>query len=425
MINLFLTLLLFANILCYTQIPGYFDNKHVLKGYISPENNMLIFSLNISGNVGLYKYEIDSNSILYRKGKKLELEPFPVNSSETIEDFYFHFNYINSTAINLIIFNEKYLSSYIYNAGSGYSRISIEEIGHNKLAIFYNSLNLAIKNNTIKIGSFDYKNQKFNFTKSYSIEEIKGRANCYCVKTNNNNIVCGIIEPGPLIMTYSSYNYSLILLQEESTIKKLYVHANFGDKSEYIFNGQFKNNFFKLISLKNEKIIYCHYKFYLSSIFGDGIACGLAQVQNNSKIEILIKSQLIFNKMAEPNYLRRNIFSGIKINDEQVILCCVEFNKYDSRNITRLRISNNNTFIKEYKYLNYENYASKNLHNYIQLLKNNDNDIIFLIIYKDVGRFLELGYSFCENTSITLYNGEISKLRFYINPGYFKGYDCG
>ena len=336
MINLFLTLLLFANILCYTQIPGYFDNKHVLKGYISPENNMLIFSLNISGNVGLYKYEIDSNSILYRKGKKLELEPFPVNSSETIEDFYFHFNYINSTAINLIIFNEKYLSSYIYNAGSGYSRIPIEEIGHNKLAIFYNSLNLAIKNNTIKIGSFDYKNQKFNFTKSYSIEEIKGRANCYCVKTNNNNIVCGIIEPGPLIMTYSSYNYSLILLQEESTIKKLYVHANFGDKSEYIFNGQFKNNFFKLISLKNEKIIYCHYKFYLSSIFGDGIACGLAQVQNNSKIEILIKSQLIFNKMAEPNYLRRNIFSGIKINDEQVILCCVEFNKYDSRNITRL-----------------------------------------------------------------------------------------
>ena len=32
----------------------------------------------------------------------------------------------------------------------------------------------------------------------------------------------------------------------------------------------------------------------------------------------------------------------------------------------------------------------KNLHNYIQLLKYNDNDLIFLIIYNDIGKFYEL-----------------------------------
>ena len=64
LINLFLT------IICFTTIPGTFDSRSVLSGYITPENNMLIFSININGKVGLYKYEMDSNSILYTKKKK-------------------------------------------------------------------------------------------------------------------------------------------------------------------------------------------------------------------------------------------------------------------------------------------------------------------------------------------------------------------
>ena len=110
---------------------------------------------------------MDSDSILYNKYTKLKLEPFPINDSEIITDFHFSFEYINKTAINYIIFNEKYLSSYIYKASSNYSFISMEEIGPNKLVIFLNSKNVSLYKNTIIIASFDYKNGKFNISKKY------------------------------------------------------------------------------------------------------------------------------------------------------------------------------------------------------------------------------------------------------------------
>ena len=114
MINCLIGIILINTILCYTRIPGVFDNKTVLTGYITPENNLLIFSRNNSGKIELQKYEMDSDSILYNNYTKLELEPFPINDSEIITDFHFSFEYINYTAINYIIFNEKYLSSYIF-----------------------------------------------------------------------------------------------------------------------------------------------------------------------------------------------------------------------------------------------------------------------------------------------------------------------
>ena len=116
MINFLFGIFLIKTTLCYTRIPGVFDNKTVLTGYITPENNLLIFSRNNSGKIELQKYEMDSDSILYKHYTKLELKPFPINDSEIITDFHFSFEYINYTAINYIIFNEKYLSSYIYKA---------------------------------------------------------------------------------------------------------------------------------------------------------------------------------------------------------------------------------------------------------------------------------------------------------------------
>ena len=420
MIHFILLICLFYNIFNYTQIPGVFNNKTLLTGYITPENNMLIFSTNISGQLGLYKYEMDSNSKLYTKQYKLELEPFPTNSSEPMEDFYLNFNYINYSAINITFFNEKYISSFIYNAGSIYYHISIEELGYNKLAIFYNPRNSSLYNSTINFANIDFKNKKLNFTKTYTIDGISNRANCYCVSTSNNNTVCGIIEYFSIGYLYNDIlNYSLVLLKDESPIEKVFVYENI-EKNEYFYNGVFKNNFYKLIPLDDDKIFYCS---IYSSILRSGIMCGLAQVQNNSTTKILIKGQVIFNKMAAPNYLGRNIFSAIKINNSEIILVCAEFNKYDSRNISRIIISNNNSFIKEYKYLYYDNYATSNLHNYLQLLKNNDDDLIFLIIYKTTAKFRELSYSFCDNNTISLYNGEKTKLYFSITPAFFKGYD--
>ena len=64
--------------------------------------------------------------------------------------------------------------------------------------------------------------------------------------------------------------------------------------------------FLKLIPLENEKIIYCNYYLVAS--------CGLAKVINNSNLTILIRRQDIFIKMAEPNNLRKNIFSAIQFS---------------------------------------------------------------------------------------------------------------
>ena len=126
--------------------------------------------------------------------------------------------------------------------------------------------------------------------------------------------------------------------------------------------------------------------------------------------------------MAQPNYLRRNIFSAVKFNNNEILLTCVYSNF--TRNITKLTISNNNTFIKEYNHLYYyTDYTNENLQNYIQILKNNNNDIIFLIIYKDIAEFHQFGYSYCKNRTESLFNGIEYKLNFIIEPGIFKGHD--
>ena len=257
----------------------------------------------------LYKYEKDSNSNTYPKGYKLQLEPFPDNSSNVINDFYVHIKQSAPTTIEFSIFNEKYLSSYTYNESSDYYYIvSMEKIGPNQFAIFYNSKNTTLIDNTIRIASFNFKNETFNFIKSYTIDEINRRGNCYCVKTNNNNIVCGLIEIEFIKTTYSfkdTINYNLILLQEGKPNQKINILNITSAIFDSYLNGLFRNHFIKFIPLQNEKIIYC---FYDSLTIRGMIRCGLVQVITNSKLQILIGNTLIFNRMQQPNYLRRNLF---------------------------------------------------------------------------------------------------------------------
>ena len=72
----FLFVAFLVGTICYIEIPGVFDNKNLLTGYITPDNHLLIFSRNNSGNMSLYKYEMDSDTILYTKYNKLDLVPF-------------------------------------------------------------------------------------------------------------------------------------------------------------------------------------------------------------------------------------------------------------------------------------------------------------------------------------------------------------
>ena len=154
------------------------------------------------------------------------------------------------------------------------------------------------------------------------------------MKTNNNNIVCQLIEFSYEDDSYL-YAYNFFLIQEEKSIQKKIIYNYYSDMNDKFVNRLLKNHFIKFIPLDNDKIIYCLYSRVLSQV-REGILYGLVQANNNSKIEVIIRNINIFNKIAQPNYLSRNLFSAIKFNINEVILSCVEFHKYDSRNITKL-----------------------------------------------------------------------------------------
>ena len=405
-----LKIILLNTIFCFKEIPGIYDTRAVFQGYVTPEDNILIFSTNMTNKTGLYKYEIDNNINLYTKGYPLELEEKPINSSDIdIENFYFHYNYISSTTIKIFLFNEKYFSTFYFLVfDPSIYHISIDKIGKNEYILFFNSKNITINNN-ISLVNIDSNKQDFIFKKSYAIENL-GMTNCHCLKTSKGNIVCGLVE---------QKNTSLILLKDDSPIEKTFVRYNINN--DYLYNGIFKYNYLKLFSLEEEKIIYCYY--YLAeflSIYFDGIYCGLAQVKNNMKIEIIMESQNIFDNVAASKYLQSYLFDGIKIGQNQIVITYVA-NKYPYRNMSRIIVTSNNTFIKEYDYLYDSQYTTN--HNYVQLLKNNDNDLIYLMIYNKSGYYYELGYSECENGTSTIYNGENTKINFRLYPATFKDID--
>ena len=414
MLNLILLKIILLNcIFCFKPIPEIYNNKSVFQGYVTPEDNILIFSANMSNKTGLYKYEMDNNTNFYTKEYLLELEEKPMNSSDIdIDNFYFHYNYISPTIIQLFFFNEKYISTFNFTANSSFYHISIDKIGKNEYILFFNSNDKTIKN-YISLVNIDYKKQEFNIMKTFDIQTITGRANCHCVKTSKDNYVCGLVE---------TKNSSLILLKEDSPIEKIFVRSNNNNDYAYSYNGIFKNNYLKLFSLEDEKIIYCYYSFaQLYTLTFDGIYCGLAQVKNNSKLEIIMeKTQKIFENVATSYNLQSYLFDGVKMDQNQIVITYVA-NKYPYRNMSRITVTSNNTFIKKYDYL-YSNQYTNN-HNYVQLLKNNDNDLIYLMIYNNHGYYHELGYSSCENGTSTIYNGANTKIFFRLYPAYFKDID--
>ena len=89
----------------------------------------------------------------------------------------------------------------------------------------------------------------------------------------------------------------LILVQDEKPIEKLKVSSNTCKKA-HTYNNLFEDNFFKLIPLDKDKILYCNYYFVYQKTYGEGVSCGIAQVKNNLTIEIIKTSELLFNYMS-------------------------------------------------------------------------------------------------------------------------------
>jgi len=334
--KVYILLILLFSYIKNRNIPGTYDINTLLSAYISQENYMIIYN---PKNSSLIKYKYNSNIPFYTNVIPLNTTEFPKNSSEDISDIHFHFDYINSSSINITYFNENYTSYYIFNSNTyniAYKYISLEVKERNILILFLHP-NYSIYNSSINIVEFDYKSEKkLKIIKTYSFQSQKNIINCNCVSasSNNNNVVCGFIEEKKYLnksnITYNKYSdlyeYNLIYFSESAPSPiSLFLnnHTIYASSTEpKTQNGILVDNFIKVIPLSEEKYIYCFDENTSREYFitNSRIKCGLALVQNN-KIEIksyiyLSDKNININRDSYENYLNKNILDGVKINDQ-------------------------------------------------------------------------------------------------------------
>ena len=345
--KVYILFILFFNYIASIQIPGNFNVYDSLSSYITPENDMLIYN---PKNRTLFKYKYNSKSPFYPNMRILSTKEFPKDSSINISDIYFHFDYINSSSINITYFNEDYTSYYIYNPNTQnitYKHISLEVKEKNKLFLFLHPLNSSYGYPSINIVEFDFKNEeKIKIIKNYTIYSRKETINCYCSSASyENNIICGLIEFGTFynkssIQLFSSrFIYNLIYFSESTPFPKNVTIVNqtfFWMSEKDVKTGIFNDNFIKFIPLSEEKTIFCFdenndNKDNEAFILKTRIKCGLAQVQNNNiTINSLIYISNSTHRYSSEIYLGKNILDGVKISDKQVILSYYEFEKISS-----------------------------------------------------------------------------------------------
>ena len=430
--KVYILLILFFNFIESTNIPETFNNIYnPLSSYITPGNELVIYNPN---NISLVKYELMSKSPYYINWSYLMTREFPKNSSENISDIHFHFNYINTSTINITYFNEKYTSHYVYNANTPnmtYKHISLEVKEKNKLILFLYPTNNTY-NSSINIVEFDYKSEeKLKIIKTYSFQSNKENINCYCVSVsaNKDDILCGLIELERLgVVKYSipsyvdTFTYSLIYFSESASFPnktniKNYTISSLGTGTGVDSKtGFFVENFIKLFPLSEGKTIFCFDERNSSSGYTSSgkVKCGLAQVQNN-KIKINDQKYLTSNNInrgSNDKYLNKNILDGVKINDQQIIL-----SYYEYKSKSYYQIISNIYFIKttiindklslEGVYAQFTSSSSTSTGFYsLYLLKDNDDNIVSIRIFNDIAAFVVYGYINCTNSSIYLYNGE-------------------
>ena len=430
--KVYILFIFFFNYIASIQIPGNYNMYDSLSSYITPENDMLIYN---PKNSTLFKYKYNLNSPFYTNMNIINTKDFPKDSSINISDIYFHFDYINSSSINITYFNENYTSYYIYNPNIlniTYKHISLEVKEKNKLILFLHPINSTYGDPSIYWVEFDFKNEeKIKFIKNYTIYSLKESINCYCISASSyeNNIICGLIEFGRFynkssIQLFSSrFIYSLIYFSESTPFPKnvtivnqtfSLIMQNKNDKT-----GIFIDNFIKFIPLSEEKTIFCfdennNNKDNEPFILNSRIKCGLAQVQNNNiKINSLIYISNSNYRYSSEKYLNKNILDGVKINDKQVILSFYEFEKkassyyyyqyYNYIHYIKIVITNDKLSQESRKFVLSSSNKDESPGFYsLYLLKNNDDFLVSIIVFKENASFKEYGYITCQNSNFNL-----------------------
>ena len=399
-----LILLLAININCLKEIPGFHFRDSYFSCYTTKENNLLYFEPSL---LKLYKSMELKNSAEYSNFKDITPAPQKNIRIKTLPNIlYFNFMYLSSNQIKVSFFNESFLSYFNYPniIFSDLEHLSIDELGNNQFAIFSN--NEKGSNHTLNISQFDISQtdkNKFKIIKSYIIESDADRINAHCIKTNNNNIICGLIEVflESNNTNYASYNYSLILLKKNTIDKNIFNYDKGYIDTDY---GYYK--FLKLIPLDNDRIFL--------SYENEGIKCGLAQVINSEFIEIIKQDEKIFDNYTFYSKLARDSFSYVKKTDNNIILSIVDKSVVKFANISigkNNKINSGNIIQKIFKF-------NQNPF-FIKLLENNYNEtIIFLSYFPSddsyiyYGYFQELEYTSCDDEKKYVYNAEKTYLNF-------------
>ena len=399
-----LILLLAININCLKEIPGFHFRDSYFSCYTTKENNLLYFEPSL---LKLYKSMELKNSAEYSNFKDITPAPQKNIRIKTLPNIlYFNFMYLSNNQIKVSFFNESFLSYFNYPniIFSDLEHLSIDELGNNQFAIFSN--NEKGSNHTLNISQFDISQtdkNKFKIIKSYIIESDADRINAHCIKTNNNNIICGLIEVflESNNTNYASYNYSLILLKKNTIDKNIFNYDKGYIDTDY---GYYK--FLKLIPLDNDRIFL--------SYENEGIKCGLAQVINSEFIEIIKQDEKIFDNYTFYSKLARDSFSYVKKTDNNIILSIVDKSVVKFANISigkNNKINSGNIIQKIFKF-NQKPF-------FIKLLENNYNEtIIFLSYFPSddsyiyYGYFQELEYTSCDDEKKYVYNAEKTYLNF-------------
>lgn len=414
--KVYLLIILFFNYITCLDIPGTFSYFDLLSSYMTPKNDMLVYIKNSSS---LYKYYYNSKMPFYTNRVLLKTKEFPKN--ETIEDIYFNFRHLNYSTINITYFNENYASYYIYNAdienNMSCGHISLKVIEKNKLILFLYPKNYTIQNySTINIVEFDSKSkEKLKVKKQYFFKALSLDAIANCVNTVGDNIICGLIEYGK--NGTKAFEFSLMYFSESEqspTRVSIINQTNYYTYIRHATDLDFLFYFMKLFLLSKEKIIFC---YNVDDNYNSKIKCGFAQDKNNTMI---INNPFDLTKETTKEkdfeYIKRNAFNGVKISDTQIIF---SFFNYGKKYIEYFNITLNNNMIHNIE-PSYDSSVSLTGVYLLNLLKNNDDNLVSIIVGYSKAQFKEYGYTTCKDSYNYLYNGEQKLLSFNNINSLFK-----
>jgi hypothetical protein len=122
-------------------------------------------------------------------------------------------------------------------------------------------------------------------------------------------------------------------------------------------------------------------------------------------------------KEKDFEYFKKSALNGVKINDSQIIL---SFFNYGKQYIEYFNITLNNNTDHKIESSYDSSISLKGLYS-LYLLKNNDDNLVSIIVGYLKAQFKEYGYTTCSDSYNYLYNGEQKSLSFTINSLFKTG----